>query len=124
MTLDVERDNTLQTINELTNKTKLLTKRTSKDEKLLRMQKTIFDKHVHKLNCRIKQLEDGQKDKDKEIRMQAHKIKELVYAGTDVHRERIIKNDYALLQSLASAASPNRHLGSEISSADKVQKLE
>ena len=42
--------------------------------------------------------------------MQAIKIKELIYAGTDVHREKIIKNDYKLLQSLASAASPNRHL--------------
>ena len=48
--------------------------------------------------------------------MQAIKIKELIYAGTDTHREKIIKNDYKLLQSLASAAaaggaaSPNRHL--------------
>jgi hypothetical protein len=50
------------------------------------------------------------KEKDKELRMQAIKIKELIYAGTDTHREKIIKNDYKLLQSLASAASPNRHL--------------
>ena len=46
-----------------------------------------------------------------------------MYAGTDVHRDRIIKNDYALLQSLASAASPNRHLGSEIS-AEKAKLLD
>jgi hypothetical protein len=42
--------------------------------------------------------------------MQAIKIKELVYAGTETNREKIIKHDYHLLQSLASAASPNRHL--------------
>ena len=36
-------------------------------------------------------------EKDKELRMQAIKIKELIYAGTDTHREKIIKNDYKLL---------------------------
>ena len=50
------------------------------------------------------------KEKDKEIRMQAIKIKEFLYAGTDHNRDKIVKNDYLLLQSLASAASPNRHL--------------
>ena len=44
--------------------------------------------------------------------MQAIKIKELVYAGSDTKRQQIIKKDYGMLQSLASAASPNRHLGS------------
>ena len=44
--------------------------------------------------------------------MQAMKIKELVYAGTDANRQQIIKKDYGMLQSLAAAASPNRHLGS------------
>ncbi len=37
------------------------------------------------------------KEKDKELRMQAIKIKELVYAGTDTHREKIINKDYHLL---------------------------
>ena len=42
--------------------------------------------------------------------MQALKIKELLYAGTDQHREQIIKRDYNQLKDLSSAASPNRHL--------------
>ena len=34
------------------------------------------------------------KEKDKELRIQALKIKEIVYAGTDYQREKIIKRDY------------------------------
>jgi hypothetical protein len=45
----------------------------------------------------INQLTQLLKEKDKELRMQAIKIKELVYAGTETHREKIIKNDYKLL---------------------------
>jgi hypothetical protein len=50
-------------------------------------------------------LENTIKEKDKEIRLQAYKLKELVYAGTDTHREKLIKRDFQLLSSLAS---PNR----------------
>ena len=99
-----------QTIKLLTKETKKLTLRSNKDIKLLKMQKKMFDKHTQKLNLQIQQQAGLIKEKDKELRMQAIKIKELVYAGTDVQREKIIKKDYQLLQSLASAASPNRHL--------------
>jgi len=65
------------------------------------------------------------KEKDKELRMQAMKIKELVYAGTDQHRQQIVRKDFGLLQSLASAASPNRHLQNLGSiSQESLQKLE
>ena len=37
----------------LEKKTRLLTKRNSKDEKLLKLQKKMFDKHVLKQNQRI-----------------------------------------------------------------------
>jgi hypothetical protein len=47
------------------------------------MQKKMFDQHVHKQNVKIQQLQQHMKEKDKELRMQALKIKELVYAGTD-----------------------------------------
>lgn len=40
-------------ISQLTKETKLLSKRSSKDEKLLRMQKKMFDKHTQKLNLQI-----------------------------------------------------------------------
>ena len=46
--------------------------------------------------------------------MQAIKLKELIYAGTDVHRAKIVKQDYVLLQGLASAASPNRHMVTDL----------
>ena len=42
--------------------------------------------------------------------MQAVKLKELIYAGTDRNREKIVVKDYLMLQQLASAANPNRHL--------------
>ena len=58
------------------------------------MQKKMFDAHVQKQNLKLKDLELAVKEKDKEIRFQAMKIKELVYAGTDSHREAIIKRDY------------------------------
>ena len=99
-------------LTELQREARLLQKRTNKDEKLLKMQKKMFDKHVQKLNLEIQNQQQSLKEKDKELRMQALKIKELVYAGTDTHREQIIRRDYQLLQSLASAASPNRHISS------------
>ena len=70
----------------------------------------MFDKHTQKLNFKIQEQEQLIKEKDKELRMQALKIKELLYAGTDQHREQIIKRDYNQLKDLSSAASPNRHL--------------
>ena len=88
------------------------------------MQKKMFDKHVQKLNLKIKQLEQSLTEKDKEIRFQALKIKELVYAGTDTHREQIIRRDYQVLQSLSSAASPNRNLGTgSMVSSENLAKL-
>ena len=70
----------------------------------------MFDKHVQKQNLKIQHFEKIMKEKDKELRMQALKIKELVYAGTDYNRQQIIKRDQVLLQGLSSATSPNRHL--------------
>ena len=72
-----------------------------KDEKLLQMQKKLFDKHLHAQNKVIKQHEQSLKEKVKELRMQGLKIKELMNAGTDFHRNKIIKKDYQLLQSLS-----------------------
>ena len=90
----------------------------------------MFDKNIQRLNIEVNNLKQLIKEKDKELRMQAIKIKELVYAATDTHREKIIKNDYKLLQSLASAASPNRHLRNTNSnsrnniSQDNIEKLD
>lgn len=110
-------------LSELEKQKKLLSKRTNKDEKLLRMQKKMFDKSIQKFNLKIQEQEKLLKEKDKELRMQALKIKELVYAGTQVQRDQIIKRDLHQLQSLTSAASPNRHLSSlnagEIDSANR-----
>lgn len=74
------------------------------------MQKKMFEKHNQKQNLKIQNYELLLKEKDKELRMQAMKIKEIVYAGTDASRQKIIKRDFGLLTSLAAAASPNRHL--------------
>ena len=56
-------------VHALEKRTRLLSKRNSKDEKLLKLQKSMFDKHVLKQNQRINQLELIVKEKDKEIRM-------------------------------------------------------
>ena len=69
-------------LSELEKQKRLLSKRTNKDEKLLRMQKKMFDKSIQKYNMKIQEQEKLLKEKDKELRMQALKIKELVYAGT------------------------------------------
>lgn len=69
-------------LTELEKQKRLLSKRTNKDEKLLRMQKKMFDKSIQKYNMKIQEQEKLLKEKDKELRMQALKIKELVYAGT------------------------------------------
>ena len=56
--------------------------------------------------------------------MQAIKLKELIYAGTDKNRERIVVKDYLMLQSLASAANPNRHLNNNDLSLETKNKLD
>ena len=47
----------------------MLSKRNQKDEKLLRIQKKMFDSHVQKQNLKIKQQEQLLKEKDKELRI-------------------------------------------------------
>ena len=96
-------------VEKLTKEAMIHQKRSQKDEKLLQMQKKLFDKHVLAQNKVIKQHEQSIKEKDKELRMQALKIKELMTAGTDAQRNKIIRKDFQLLQSLAQASSPNRH---------------
>jgi len=65
------------------------------------------------------------KEKDKELKMEAVKIKELMNSGSDLNRKKIIKKDFGLLLSLASAGSPNRHLQSMNSiSSENLKKLE
>ncbi len=51
-------------------------------------------------------LEQLIKEKDSEIRMQALKIKELVYAGGPMQIQAIVKKDY---MTLASLSNPNKH---------------
>lgn len=74
----------------------------------------MFDKHTQKLNLKINQLEQELKDKVKELRMQALKIKELMNAD-DLQRKQIISKDFYLLQSLASATNPGRHQSNDLS---------
>jgi hypothetical protein len=64
------------------------------------------------------------KERDKEIRLQALKIKEIVYAGSDAKRQSIIQKDYQLLQNLSSASNPNRHLGSNSTDPNKSAILD
>lgn len=49
------------------------------------------------MNLKMQNYENMMKEKDKELRMQAMKIKELVYAGTDVQRQQIIRKDFSVL---------------------------
>jgi hypothetical protein len=53
----------------------------SKEEKMLKMQKKMFDNNIQKYNVKIQNMEQIIKEKDKELKMQANKIKELVYSG-------------------------------------------
>jgi hypothetical protein len=46
---------------------KLLKLRCKKDEKLLRIQKKMFDAHVRKLNQQIKDLDQFAKERDREV---------------------------------------------------------
>ena len=45
------------------------------------MQKKMFDNNIQKYNMKIQNMEQIIKEKDKELKMQANKIKELVYSG-------------------------------------------
>ena len=67
-------------IEELTRATAILAKAKDKDQKVLKMQKKMFDKNTQELNLKITQQEQLLKDKDKELKLQALKIKELLNA--------------------------------------------
>ena len=56
-------------LSELEKQKRLLSKRTNKDEKLLRMQKKMFDKSIQKYNMKIQEQDKLLKEKDKELRM-------------------------------------------------------
>lgn len=65
---------------------------------MLKMQKKMFDNNIQKYNLKIQNMEQIIKEKDKELKMQATKIKELVYSGNvsqyDMKtREQIIRKD-------------------------------
>jgi hypothetical protein len=60
------------------------------------MQKAMFDKHTQKQNLKIVNLEQQIKEKDKELRMMALKIKELVYAGGYDQIQKIVQKDFLL----------------------------
>jgi hypothetical protein len=65
---------------------------------MLKMQKKMFDNNLQKYNLKIQNMEQIIKEKDKELKMQANKIKELVYSGNvsqyDMKtREQIIRKD-------------------------------
>jgi hypothetical protein len=65
---------------------------------MLKMQKKMFDNNIQKYNLKIQNMEQIIKEKDKELKMQANKIKELVYSGNvsqyDMKtREQIIRKD-------------------------------
>lgn len=68
------------------------------------MQKRIFDKEQNELNDKILQLENVIREKDKELRLQALKIKELVRLDQD-QRKQAVGLDFNAYQQLVS---PNR----------------
>ena len=83
-------------IEELTRATAVLSRSKDKDAKLMRMQKKVFDKNMLEQVNKVKKLEDSIKEKDKEIRLQAIKLKELM--SVDVSgRKAIIKRDFNML---------------------------
>lgn len=92
-------------IEELTRATAVLSKSKDKDAKLIRMQKKVFDKHMHEQQSKVKKLEDAAKEKDKEIRLQAIKLKELMTAD-QAGRKQIVMRDFTMLQQLSQ---PNMH---------------
>ena len=62
----------------------------------LKMQKKIFDKNLQEMNLKVAYLENLIKEKDKEVKMQALKIRELMNTDT-VSRKKLIKRDFTLL---------------------------
>lgn len=48
----------------------------------MRMQKKVFDKNMLEQQNKVKKLEESIKEKDKEIRLQAIKLKELMNADS------------------------------------------
>lgn len=67
-------------IEELTRATAVLSRSKDKDAKVMRMQKKVFDKNMLEQQNKVKKLEESVRDKDKEIRLQAIKLKELMNA--------------------------------------------
>lgn len=61
------------------------------------MQKKIFDKNQREQNLKVKKLEEMVKEKDKEIKLQAIKLKELMNSDRN-GRQQIIKRDFTMLQ--------------------------
>lgn len=61
------------------------------------MQKKIFDKNQREQNLKVKKMEEMVKEKDKEIKLQAIKLKELMNSDRN-GRQQIIKRDFTMLQ--------------------------
>ena len=56
-------------IEELTRATAVLAKSKDKDQKVLKMQKKLFDKNMQEANVKIQNLEQQLKEKEKEIKV-------------------------------------------------------
>lgn len=56
-------------IEELTRATVILSKAKEKDQKVLKLQKKVFDKNVQELAIKVEDLEQKIKEKDKEIKI-------------------------------------------------------
>ena len=80
-------------IEELTRATVVLTKAKDKDMKAMKMQKKSFEKIISELKAKIQDLEYQMKDKDKEIKIQAIKIKEIMSLDK-TKRSQVIKRDF------------------------------
>jgi hypothetical protein len=83
-------------IEELTRATIVLTKAKDKDMKAMKMQKKSFEKMISEFKVKVQDLEFQMKDKDKEIKMQAIKIKEIM-SFDKTKRSQVIKRDFQLL---------------------------
>ena len=56
-------------IEELTRATAILAKNKDKDQRVLKMQKKIFDKNLQEMHLKVAYLENLIKEKDKEVKM-------------------------------------------------------
>lgn len=70
------------------------------------MQKKLFDKTLQEMNAKIKDMEVLLREREKEVKIQALKIKELMRLDNS-GRKKVIKRDHDLLQQLSS---PNINL--------------